>query len=161
MIPRLSAWGIRSASLVVDAHFGGLDPPVVAEFSRESSERMRRRQRDHAVAQGSEPVAAIGGQPMSHATNSGFKRRVDGEDSAPSVAVAGAWREQREFSAMFGSASPGECSPRWLCPFESRCFGVGHARACPSSSGSPIRSPLRFILPPVGVRGVCHIPACV
>jgi len=41
------------------------------QFSRESSQRMRRNQGDHAVATEAKPVHPVG-QPISASTNSGF-----------------------------------------------------------------------------------------
>jgi hypothetical protein len=56
------------------------------------SECDRSHERNDAVSSDPESIHPLG-KPMSHATNRGFKRRVDFEDSSPSFAVAWTGRE--------------------------------------------------------------------
>ena len=117
------------------------------ERIRASAERDRRSQWDHAVAEESESLRTVlqcSGHPISHSTNSGFKRRCEfgalGKDGGPNVGVSGSrWKR----CASMSSGSP---NPFPFLPFafsralravqlstDSSCcstLGVGHCGAC-------------------------------
>ena len=72
------------------------------QFSRQSSQRMRRNQGDHAVATEAKPVHPVG-QPISASTNSGFKVRRASEVSRPAIGVTRTWRPSRPFTGVFAN----------------------------------------------------------
>ena len=67
------------------------------ELRRESSQRMRRNQRDHSVSAKSKPVHPVG-QPISASTNSGFKVRRVSEEHFPGIGIVRTWRPSRPFT---------------------------------------------------------------
>ena len=121
--------------------------------------------RDDGVAEGSEPVDALGtdhspGNPMSHSENLGFKRRreigSDGEDAIPPISVVwegGVHRNAATMSGSMGSRRP--FSPR--SPFQSLVVVVQRRLAIVSGVPQP------FPLTPISFRRrrrrASHVPS--
>ena len=181
--PHLGQSGVGGGTGVMDTSCVRVAQFLYRKFERirASAERERRSQWHHAVAEESESLRTVlqcSGHPISHSTNSGFKRRCEFGALGVSITVA-TWSFRFAHPCVVPCrASLFTCPAALSCScgvIQSRCeFGalgedggpgpsISRARR-KNTSASWSRATLRrpFLLPPLQSRhiGVGHCSAC-